>query len=295
MTDNYRMLDADFLKRCQSLHATAQRTWGRRFLARKEEQRLAGGTEVTSYSDYATGNDYRYIDWNRCARHDELLSKQFQGSEDQYVYFLLDCSGSMQMADGAKFDAARQLTAALAYLALANLDRVGITAFADKVLADFLPTRGRSHMPKVLEFLSNLPGDAVTTNLRAVAETLVRRPQPPGLTVIVSDMLDPAGFQSALDILRRCRFEPYVLQVFHRFDAEPQLLGKFRLQDAESGRSCLHVIDEQDLANYRDVWQEHEQALRRYCYHYSIGLTQTRADIPLQQCLERIMMRAAGK
>ena len=30
-------LDIEFLKRCQMLHATAQRTWGRRFLARKAE------------------------------------------------------------------------------------------------------------------------------------------------------------------------------------------------------------------------------------------------------------------
>lgn len=289
------MLDAEFLKRCYSLHTTAQRTWGRRFLGRKEELRLAGGTEVTSYSDYASGNDLRYVDWNRCARHDELLSKQFQGNEDQYVYFLLDCSGSMRLGDGTKFDAARQLTGALAYLALANLDRVGVTAFADQVLADFPPTRGRQHMPKVLEFLGKLPSNAAATNLRNVVETLVRRPQPPGLTVIVSDMLDPAGFQPALDILRRFRFEPYVLQVVHQFDAEPQLLGKFRLQDAETGRSYLRVIDEQDLANYRDVWQEHEEALRRYCYHHSIGLTQTRAEVPLQQCLERIMMRAASR
>jgi hypothetical protein len=86
-----------------------------------------------------------------------------------------------------------------------------------------------------------------------------------------------------------------VLQVFHEFDAEPQLLGKFPLRDATTGQTYLHVIDEQDLANYRDVWREHQESLRRYCYQYSIGLTQTRADVPLQQCLERIMMRAARR
>ena len=64
---------------------------------------------------------------------------------------------------------------------------------------------------------------------------------------------------------------------------------------ATEEESYLRVIDEQDLAHYRNVWQEHEEELRRYCYHYSIGLTQTRADVPLQLCLERIMMRAAGR
>ena len=288
-------LDARFLNRCRQLHAAAQRTWGRRFLARKEERRSAGGTEVTSYSDYSSGDDYRYVDWNRCARHDELLSKQFQGNEDQYVYFLVDCSGSMQVHDGAKFAAAGQLSAALAYLALANLDRVGVTAFADRMLADFPPVRGREHVPRLFDFLRNLPRDEADTNLKDVAAALVRRPQPPGLTVLVSDMLDPAGFEPALDILRRCRFEPYVLQIYHRFDADPRLLGKFRLRDAETGRSHLHVLDEQDLANYREVWREHGESLRRYCYHYSIGLTQTEAGVPTEQCLETIMMRAARR
>jgi uncharacterized protein (DUF58 family) len=288
-------LDADFLQRCELLHVTAQRTWGRQFLARKEERRLAGGTEVTSFSDYTCGNDYRYVDWNRCARHDELLSKQFQGNEDQYVYFLIDCSGSMQIIDGTKFAAAARLTAALGYLALANLDRVGVTAFADGVLADLPPVRGRRHVPRLFEFLRGLPRAAASTDLRRVAAALVRRPQPPGLTVIVSDMLDPSGFEPALDILRRCRFEPYVLQVYHPFDAQPQLLGKFRLVDAETGRTQLRVIDEQDLANYRDVWQEHGESLRRYCYHYSLGLTQTRSDVPLERSLETIMLRAARR
>jgi len=288
-------LDAHFLKRCELLHASAQRTWGRRFLARREENRLAGGTEVTSYSDYASGDDYRYVDWARCARHDELLSKQYQGNEDQYVYFLVDCSGSMQLADGAKFAAAGQLAAALGYRALANLDRVGVTAFAGSVLADFPPVRGRQHVPRLLDFLRELPQDDTQTNLKNVAETLVRRPQPPGLTVLVSDMLDPAGFEPALDILRRCRFEPYVLQVYHRHDAEPEWLCKLRLRDSETSQTRTVVIDEQDLANYHEVWREHGESLRRYCYHYSIGLTPTRADAPIEQSLETIMLRAARR
>jgi hypothetical protein len=147
----------------------------------------------------------------------------------------------------------------------------------------------------LFDFLRSLPRGEAETNLKHAAQTLVRRPQPPGLTVLVSDMLDPAGFEPALDILRRCRFEPYVLQIYHRLDANPNLLGKFRLRDAETGRSYLHVLDEQDLTNYRAVWQEHAESLRRYCYHYSIGLTQTEADVPTERCLETIMMRAARR
>jgi len=282
----------NFLKRCESFHTVAQRTWGRRFLARREEIRLAGGTEVTGYSDYASGDDYRYVDWSRCARHDELLSKQFQGNEDQYVYFLLDCSSSMQREDGGKLDVALRLTAALGYLALANLDRVGVTAFAERIVRELPPVRGRRHVPRLLKFLTDVPREKSTTNLKNTTETFVRRGRPTGLVVVVSDMFDPAGFEPAIDVLRRRDYEPYVLQVYDRIDAEPDLLGKFRLHDVESERSYLRMIDEQDMANYRDVFREFGESLRRYCFRYSIGLTQTRTDVPLEQCLERMIQAA---
>ena len=69
------LFDADFLKRCESLHLAARRTWGQRMLGRRVELRLAGGTEVTGYTDYTTGHDFRYIDWNRCARPGALQEK----------------------------------------------------------------------------------------------------------------------------------------------------------------------------------------------------------------------------
>ena len=95
-----------------------------------------------------------------------------------------------------------------AYLALANLDRVGVTAFADGVLADLPPVRGRRHVPRQFEFLRGLPRAAASTDLRRVAAALVRRPQPPGLTVIVLPVRtareNPMGFSKGDPELISC-------------------------------------------------------------------------------------------
>src|SRR6185295_4648415 len=69
--------ESDFLRRCSAFHLMAQRAWGRRFLGRGVDRWRASATEASGVSDYTRGDDFRYVDWNRCARHDELVSKQF--------------------------------------------------------------------------------------------------------------------------------------------------------------------------------------------------------------------------
>src|SRR6185503_5271482 len=113
------MFDTPFRRRCEALHALAGRAWGRRFLGRHIDQGSSAGTEVTGYNDYTSGDDFRHVDWYRCSRHDELLSKQYRGREDQRVYLLVDTSLGMGVQGGEKFTLATQLAAALGYLALA--------------------------------------------------------------------------------------------------------------------------------------------------------------------------------
>ena len=110
---------------------------------------------------------------------------------------------------------------------------------------------------------------------------------------LVSDFLDELP-RKTLAISNR-RHDLTAITVSDPCEDQVPDVGFVRLRDAETGRSHLQVLDEQDLANYRDVWREHAESLRRYCYHYSIGLTQTEAGVPTEQCLETIMMRAARR
>src|SRR5262245_52640501 len=98
-------------------------------MAQRRTMQLGGGIEFADHRDYHPGDDFRYLDWNLYARHEELLLKRFQEEEDLHVYFLLDCSRSMGFGDPVKFDLARQVLAALAYIALADLDRISVSAF----------------------------------------------------------------------------------------------------------------------------------------------------------------------
>src|SRR5438445_525922 len=207
------LFDSDFLKKLEYLSLVSKRVFRGSLMAQRRTQQLGTGVEFADHREYNPGDDFRYIDWNLFARHDELLLKRFQEEEDLHVYLLVDCSRSMAFGDPPKFDYARRVAAALAYIALADLDRVAVVAFAGQIVADLPLTRGKARILSLLKFLEGLEPHGESTDLARVATGFVHRNQRRGLAVVVSDLFDPSGFERGLDLLRHHRYEPHVVQL----------------------------------------------------------------------------------
>jgi uncharacterized protein (DUF58 family) len=287
------LFDSDFLKKLEYLSLVSKRVFRGQILAQRRTMQMGGGIEFADHRDYTPGDDFRYIDWNLFARHDELLLKRFQEEEDLHVYLLLDCSRSMGFGTPAKFDFARQVTAALAYIALADLDRVAIVGFAGEVVADFPLTRGKARILSLLQFLENLEPQGSVTNLTRVVTGFVHRAQRRGLALVVSDLYDPEGYERGLDLLRHHRYEPHIIQIHDRREAEPSFLGDLELFDVESQSSRKVTVTERNLRQYRQIFQDFQESLRRYCTNYGLGCTRTTTEVPFDQLILK-MMRAAG-
>ena len=177
------LFDSEFLKKLEYLSLISKRVFRGSLMAQRRTMQLGGGIEFADHREYTPGDDFRYLDCNLFARHNELLLKRFQEEEDLHVYFLVDCSRSMAFGDPPKFDFARQVAAALAYIALADLDRISVTAFADDIVADFPMTRGKGRILSLLKFLDNLPPSGQDTNLERVATGFIHREQRRGRRV----------------------------------------------------------------------------------------------------------------
>ena len=289
------MLDRTFYDRCEGLHRRAQQAWGRQFLGRRRRLRVAGGTEETGVVDYTSGNDLRYVDWNRCARHDELVTRQFMGTEDHTVYFLLDASRSMAFGEGKKFDIARELTASLGFLALSNHDRVWAGVFSDSINAEFPPARGRRAIPELFEFLEAQSASREATRLENVVKQFTSRQPQRGLVVILSDMFDAGRFDIAMDSLRLQGYEPLLIHVLDRLEAQPMLSGKVSLMEVESNAKRGATITAEDQANYRVVFDENCRRVRGYFHRYGLGVVPVFADDNVTQCLERIVLGSVAR
>lgn len=288
------LFDSDFLQKLEYLSLISKRVFRGSLMAQRRTMQRGAGVEFSDHREYNPGDDFRHIDWNLFARHDSLLLKRFQEEEDLHVYTLLDCSRSMAFGDPPKFDFARQVAAALAYIALADLDRIAVTAFADDIVDDFPLTRGKGRILSLLKFLESQTARGEDTNLERVATGFVHREQRRGLVVVVSDLYDPNGFDRGLDILRHRKYEPHVVQIFDRYEKDPpDMLGDVEMWDVESGAARKVTVTESNLRHYRQLFTDFQGAIQRYCNRHALGCTRTSTEVPFDELILR-MMRQAG-
>lgn len=288
------LFDSDFLSKLEYLSLVSRRVFQGQLLAQRRTMQLGGGIEFADHREYAPGDDFRYLDWNLYARHGELMLKRFQEEEDLHVYLLLDCSRSMQIGEPAKFDLARQLTAALAYIALADLDRIAVVAFADGIYSDFPLTRGKARILSLLKFLEGLDAEGPETNLADMVKAFVHRTHRRGLAIVLSDLFDPSGFQQALDMLRHHRYEPHIVQIHDRSEAQPTMLGDVELLDIETDETRKRTITEKNLKKYRSLFQDFLTSVETYCSTYGLGGTVTTTDVPFDELVLGMMRRAGA-
>ncbi len=287
------LFDSEFLKKLEYLSLVSRRVFRGRLLAQRRTKQLGGGIEFADHREYTPGDDLRYLDWNVYARYGDLLLKRFQEEEDLHVYLLLDISRSMDSGSPNKFDYARRIAAALAYIALADLDRVCIMAYADRPLEVLPLTRGKDRVLSILNFLENLKPAGTATDLATVSKSLVNRAQRTGLVVIISDLYDQQGFRGGVDILRHRRFEPHVIQIHTLEEANPSLLGDVELDEMETGQRRKITVTERKIKQYRQLFVEFLSSIETYCKTYSLSCTRSTTDLPFDELIMR-MMRASG-
>ena len=282
----------DFLTRLEYLSIISKRVFRGSLLAQRRTVQMGSGIEFSDHREYSPGDDFRYLDWNIYARHGDLLLKRFQEEQDLHVYLMLDCSRSMGFGDPAKFDLARQLVAALAYIALADLDRINVLAFSDTIIDEFPLTRGKAQILPLMKFLENLEVSGADTSIARGVQGLVHRSGRSGMTVVVSDLFDESGFESGLDQLRYRRYDGHVLQLHDQKELDPPMLGDVEMVDVETGSNRKVTVTERNIRKYKQLFEEHQLSVREYCRNYAMGCTQTPAHVPFDDLILN-MMRAS--
>jgi len=250
-----------------------------------------GGRAGPVERGYVPGDDYHAIDWNVCARHDELVWRRPDADADRRVYVLLDCSRSMATGRPPKFDVARRAAAAFGAAALGRLDGLAVLAFTDRIIAEFPPVRGRSYWLKMDRFLDALSPGGASTALGRAAECLAGRRQRPGVAVVIGDFLNPESDRRGLEILRYHGHAVCGVHVCDRADARPDVLGDVELVDVETGRRWVSVLGRRDLARYRVLFEEHCRAVRTFCRQRAVGYLRMQEETSWP----RLVFEASGR
>jgi uncharacterized protein (DUF58 family) len=272
------------------LALVSRRVFSGRQRSERRSKKKGSGVEFADYRDYVPGDDFRSVDWNVFQRFSRLLVRLYEEEEDLGIYFLVDSSSSMGFGDKKKFDQARRLCAALAYVGLANLDRVTVVSLADRVLSRMPTTRGKGRIFKVFEFLSSLEPTG-RTNLAEALTTFVAQHKRRGLAVLISDLYDPAGFEAGINVLRFNNFEPYVLNVFDPRDGRPDLKGDLRLYDCETGEEREVTVTDALLKRMERALSEYRESIERFCTSRQVPYFAASVDTPFEDLVLDLFRR----
>ncbi len=288
--DRSGLFDDQFIKKLEYLHLVARKAFTGQFRAERRTKKIGSGIEFADHRRYSFGDDFRYIDWNIYGRLDRLLLRLFEEEEDLHIYLLLDTSRSMLLGRPLKLHYAMQVCAALAYIGLGNLDRVGIVPFANKLQPQLPPARGKGRIFKVFDFLQQTPAGGVTDLARSM-DSFVHQNKRRGLAVVISDFYDPRGFESGMNELRYNRFEPFVLQVTDEREANPHLHGDLALVDCETGETREVTVSRSLLAEYKKEHDRYLNQLKSYCTSRSIPYFRTLTSQPVDELILGILRR----
>ena len=258
--DRSDLFDDEFLRQLELLQVIARRLIRGRQRAERKTKKVGSGLEFADHREYSPGDDIRNVDWGVLARLGHTLVRLFEEDEDLPLRLVVDVSDSMLTKNGEKLIYAQKIAAALAYVGLAGLDRVGLTAFSGNVHETLPAIRGKGRIFRVFEFLKNTklggPTDIYSGCKRVAAQASL-----PGVTVVLSDFYDIEGAFDGLNLLRFRKHEVVAIQILDPIEANPVdtgLRGDVTLVDVEGD-------DARDVTLSAALLQAYAEAHERFC------------------------------
>ena len=255
-TASQPLLEPAFLRRLEQLQLVARRVLKGQHHGERRSLARGHSVEFADFRNYSVGDDLRYLDWNLYARLEKLFLKLYEEEQELRVTLFLDASDSMGFGTPSKLEAARRIAAALGYIALSNFDAVGCIALAEAD-SKLRVIRGRQTSSLLFSFLSEVQptgGAKLNAALRKHAVSVQRG----GLAIILSDLLEPEGFEEGLTVLQSRGCDIFVFHILSPEERKPDFSGDFRMVDSESGATVEVSFPQARLAAY-------EKSVARWC------------------------------
>jgi uncharacterized protein (DUF58 family) len=290
------LLTPELLRRLEQFQLLAARRAKSSAKGERRSRARGQSVEFADYRNYVAGDDFRYLDWNLYARLERLFLKLYEEERELPVSIFLDASESMGFGSPRKFDFARQVAAAVGYVALCGFDRVSVHVFPESpaeaaVRGALKAIRGRR---SALGFFQNL--NQVTAQGAAELNEALRRAalqvRQAGVAVVLSDFLDPSGYDAGLSALVGRGFQVSAVQVLAPEELNPPAYGDLRLVDSETGHKQEVTFGRYRLAAYQKTVQNFCQRLREFCRARGIHCFMTPSDTPLEQLLLKQLREA---
>lgn len=239
--------------------------------------------EFRQHRPYVQGDDIRRLDWKIFGRADRFYIREFDEETNLRATLVLDASASMNYRGQKgvlKFDYARKLAAAMAYLLMSQQDAVGLVTFDSKI-REFIPNQTRiTHLHFLLEtMIKTQPGK--DTSLAPVLESLAQRLKRRGLVILISDFFDDAAaILRAIGVLRKKGHEVIAMQLWDRDELEFPFGQWSRFENMENDEDFLLLDPAAVRQRYMDVLKSFQEQLKEGFRKHQVDYLSLPTDEP---------------
>ena len=282
------MLTPQFLKQLDPFHIGAKHSFRGKFRGERRSLNRGTGMEFADYRAYEPGDDLRYVDWNIYARLGKLFIKLHHTDEDLPLALLLDSSRSMEFGTPTKLTCAKQIVAALGYIALAHADSVAIYTCTERLSVALPPTSGKSQFSRLTKAITAIAADG-QTRLTECLKQLPMYQRSPGMVVILSDFLDPDSYAADFKSLLGRGFLITAIHLVSQEEIDPQAHmenaatgSDWLVEDAETGETRAITFNAEILTQYQAQQQTFCADLQRFCIDQGIGYAQLKNNSPIE-------------
>jgi hypothetical protein len=113
-----------------------------------------------------------------------------------------------------------------------------------------------------------------------------------GLAVVLSDFLDPAGYDAGLGALVGRGFQVDIVQILAPEELSPSSFGDLRLVDSETGAIQEVTFGRYRMKAYQQTVQNFIQRLREYCQSRGISFFTASSKTSLEELLLKQLRKA---
>lgn len=285
-----KLLDEEFLRKLEQLSLLSRRIRLGAMRGENISVRKGASLDFADFRLYQPGDDFRYLDWNIYSRLHRLFVKVFKAEEDLTVHLLIDTSGSMDYGSPSKLWYAKRVAAALGYLAVNNLDRVGVSAFAEGIEHSMQPVRRKQQVITLFDYIDGLTSSGRTAFNKTLTDYSVRTRRP-GVAILITDLLDPAGYEQGLRALIYRRFEVLLIQILHEDELAPRFTGPYRLIDVETNSETELTVDSETVGEYQSRLAAYLDGVEAFCLSHDIEYLRTSTAVPFEDVVLSYLRR----
>lgn len=282
------MLTPQFLKQLDPFYIRSKHSFRGKLRGERRSPNRGTGMEFADHRVYEPGDDLRYVDWNIYARLGRLFIKLHHTDEDLPLVLLLDSSRSMEFGTPTKLTCAKQVAAALGYVALTHADSVTVYTCAERLSLRLPPTSGKSQFSRLTRAITAIAADG-HTRLTACLKQLPMYQRHRGMVVILSDFLDPDSYTTGFKLLSGHGFSLTAIHVVSPEEIDPQTYlenattgNDWLMEDAETGETKAITINAEILMQYQTQQQAFCDNLQRCCTDQGIGYAQLKTDMSIE-------------